>query len=187
MASFDRRLGRHVKYAEKLPKKAIEPLRKLYEEIDQKGHAITISKWLDAQNDNENSPADTTWSITGLMVLFEQLGELNIVPFNDGKVRLITFEEERDWTKLPALLQYLVEPAEKYGKIQFEIQIFEFLDNRMTPEEKLELQALSVRWKQDCKSINKWLDEFNITNNPEARLVYFTGLLIGLALDSGRL
>ncbi len=59
--------------------------------------------------------------------------------------------------------------------------------DQLTQAEKLELQALSKKMERDSDVINKWLDEFNITKHREAALVYFTGVLIGLGVDTGRL
>jgi hypothetical protein len=57
----------------------------------------------------------------------------------------------------------------------------------LTQAEKLELQALSKKMERDSDVINNWLDEFNITKHREAALVYFTEVLIGLGVDTGRL
>ena len=37
-----------------------------------------------------------------------------------------------DWTKLPPNLRYLAEPAEKYGSLQFESRIMDFLEHEAT-------------------------------------------------------
>jgi hypothetical protein len=90
-----------------------------------------------------------------------------------------------DWTKLPAELRYLAGPAEVYGPLQFDDPIYDFLRHRMTAEERDELRALSRRFGQDWEAINRWLDEYPMTIHPEARLVYFTGYLLGTGGDLG--
>lgn len=185
MASYDEELGRHVTYAETLSDEEIKPIRELYTQIRANNHGPVISDWY--HNHFAQASADTTWPIYGLLVLFQLLGDLGIEPFDDGTVRFKEKEEVLDWSKLPASLSYLIEPAEKYGAIQFEDKIFAFLSERMTPAEKTELQALSKTYVQDEGTVNDWLDEYNMTKHPEARLVYFTGNLLALGNDAGLL
>jgi hypothetical protein len=90
-----------------------------------------------------------------------------------------------DWGKLPQSLRYLAGPAEVYGGYQFDEPIYQFLTERMTEDERVELRALSQRAGQDEEAINRWLDEFSMTEHPEARLVYFTRHLVGTAADMG--
>jgi hypothetical protein len=96
-------------------------------------------------------------------------------------------ENPLDWTKLPEELRYLAITAEKYGHYQFEDRIYDFLMNKMTPEEKQELMELSKRGGRDKRLINQWLDKYNMTVHKEARLVYFTMVLVGTGCDSGLL
>jgi hypothetical protein len=95
--------------------------------------------------------------------------------------------EALNWKKLPPALRYLAGPAEVYGGFQFDDPIYEFLQQRMTPQEQAELRELSRRYGQDGKAIDRWLDEFPMTVHPEARLVYFTRYLVGTAADLGLL
>ncbi len=112
--------------------------------------------------------------------------ERNTVAFLDATMAK-TQDEPLDWTKLPDELQYLAKPAEKYGRYQFDDKIDDFLTNKMTPAEKLELVALSAQFERDQRLIQQWLDKNNITLHPEARLVYFTMCLVGAGCDSGLL
>lgn len=187
VALYDHRLGRHVQYAERLSADEIVPLRQLYAEISTKGHGPLINRWYWEHNCEDTCPNETTWPVYGLLFLFAQLAELDIEPFNDWAVCL---EEKKDtelldWSKLPPSLRYLAEPAERYGRIQFDDRIDEFLQEQMTPDEKVELQALVQRYEQDWKPINQWLNEFRMTEHSEARLVYFTGHLLGTGCDMG--
>ena len=127
--------------------------------------------------------------IYGLLCLFAQLGKLDIAPFNDGVVGPTETKtaEKLDWSKLPSSLRYLAGPAEVYGSLQFDDRIYEFLQERMTADEQAELRALSQRYGQDSEAIDRWLDEFRMTKHPEARLVYFTGCLLGTGADLGLL
>ena len=187
-ASFDRRLGRHVPYVETLSAANIERLRKLYTKISANGHGSLINNWYQDQDSKGTCPTETTWPIHGLLCLFAKLGRLGIDPFNDGVVcpqERKTTEEILDWSKLPPHLRYLAGPAEVYGGFQFEMRILEFLRERMTEDEQVELRALGQRYGQDYEAINRWLNEFRMTDHPEARLVYFTGYLLGTGADLG--
>jgi hypothetical protein len=187
VAEYDRRLGRHVQYGETLSAKDIEPLRQLYAEISAKGHGPLINSWHQSHDSKGTCPPETTWPVFGLLCLFAQLGKLGIPPFSDG---VVCPEEKQtaetlDWSKLPASLQYLARPAEIYGRLQFDDPIYEFLPERMTTNEQAELRALSQRYGQDWEAIDRWLDEVPMTDHPEARLVYFTGHLLGTGADLG--
>lgn len=181
---FDHRLGRHVSYAENLAPNDIDELRTLYEEIRAKDHSELINRWYSASRET-GCPAETSWPIWGLLCLFSQLGELDIAPFNDGAVGPMKFPEELDWSKLPAPLRYLAGSAEVYGAYQFDDKIQDFLQSRMTAEERDELKLLNERYGRDFDAVNRWLDEYPMTKHPEARLVYFTGHLLGMAHEAG--
>jgi hypothetical protein len=188
VALYDPLVGRHVQYAEKLSEDAIESLRALYAEIRAKGHGPAINRWHDAQSGEGACLPETTFPVYGLLCLFAQLGDLGVPPFDDGAVRPMEAPpEELDWEKLPDPLRYLAVPAERYGRLQFDDPIYEFLQERMTPVEQSELRALNRRYKQDWDAINHWLDEYRMTEHPEARLVYFTGCLLGTGAELGLL
>ena len=93
--------------------------------------------------------------------------------------------ESLDWTKLPEPLRYLAIPAEKYGQLQFEDRILDFLEDEITETEIQELKDLAKPMDRDWELIERWLDEYNIVKHREAALVYFTGNLIAHARDVG--
>ncbi len=183
VAKFDRRLDRHVEYAETLSPDDIEPLRQLHAEISAKGHRPVIIDWHNGQRGEGTCPRETTWPVYGLLCLFDQLGRLGVPPFSDDCHEEEQTEETLDWSKLPSSLRYLAAPAETYGRLQFDDPIDEFLQERMTDEQLAELRVLNRRIDEDEKAICRWLDEFRMTEHPEARLVYFTGHLLGRAAD----
>ena len=65
-----------------------------------------------------------------------------------------------------------------YGRFQFEDPIYEFLQEKMTAEEKTNLRELNRRYGDDCDAINRWLNECSMVVHPEAQHVYFTGYLL---------
>ncbi len=189
VAKYDAHLGRHVQYAETLTEADIEPLRQLYVKIRAKAHCPLINRWHRSQLRKDTCPSQATWAVYGLLCLFAQLGRLGIAPFDDGVVCPQEPEEPEtlDWSKLPSSLRYLAGPAERFGRLQFDDPIFEFLQEQMTVDEQAELSALSRRYEQDSQAINHWLDEFSMTEHREAALVYFTGYLLAIGADIGLL
>lgn len=83
VTQYDERLRRYVPYAEKLSANEIQSLRLLYNEICSKDHGPLINRW-HRDSRKANCPAETSFPIYGLLVLFSQLGDRGVVPFNDG-------------------------------------------------------------------------------------------------------
>lgn len=182
IATFDSKLGRHVTYGETLSADAIEALRALYIEIRTKGHGPLLNEWL--HSNSGKCPAETTSPTFGLLCLFRQLGELGVQPFNDESVRYKEAPKTLNWSKLPQSLRYLAGWAEVYGVYQFEGKILDFLQSQMTADERIELQGICDKYQQDEEAINRWLDEYPMTEHPEAGLVYFTGHLLAIGKDA---
>jgi hypothetical protein len=91
---------------------------------------------------------------------------------------------ELDWSKLPPELGWLVTPAEKYGRLQFDDAIYAYL-RELRPAERSELQEIGRQWGEAWPAIDAWLTAYRMTTHPEARLVYFTGVLLGTGADAG--
>jgi len=83
--------------------------------------------------------------------------------------------EVLDWDKLPNLLQYLREPACKYGIYWLATDRERLLDE-MNDEETVELFEIAqrVRSSEDQELIEQWFDTHphNTAKHPEATLVY---------------
>ena len=120
-SQYDRTLGRHVQYAERVSADEIEPLRQLYAEIQANDHGPLINRWHHKHSVKGMCPAETTWPVYGLLCLFARRGERGLAPFNDGAVGPMEFPAELDWNKLPPDLKYLAGPAARYGELQFQI------------------------------------------------------------------
>ncbi len=180
---FDHKLGRHVAHAEKIGPEEIEQLRTLYCEIRERNQCEPINRWLHEQSKKKEKtcPTETTWLVYGLLCLFDQLGELGIDPFTDGTVRPMEFRPELDWSKLPPALRDLAGSAEVFGEYQFDDRIWEFLET-MTEEERVELRALNERMSRDWDALERWLNDYRITEHREAALIYFTMHLITMAI-----
>lgn len=80
-----------------------------------------------------------------------------------------------DWSKLPDGLDYLISCADRFGAIQFDEQVDEFIKTA-PEEERAELKMLAIRlWKEtdDGHSVVDWLRHTSIVEHPEAARVYF--------------
>ena len=89
--------------------------------------------------------------------------------------------------KLPDDLHYLIGPAMKYGRYQFDHHVFDFLD-RATDGEMAELAAVAERvlLRDDYPRVNAFLDENEIAESEAAARLYFLFLVLdhaGLQFD----
>jgi hypothetical protein len=94
--------------------------------------------------------------------------------------------EKLDWSKLPPELGWLAVSAERYGRLQFDDPIYDFLRG-LNSTERDQLRELGQRWGEAFPEIDAWLDQYTITVHPEASLVYFTLYLLGTGADAGLL
>ena len=85
-------------------------------------------------------------------------------------------------TKLPPDLHYLIEPALRYGRYQFDDDIFDFLD-RATDEDIEHLTEVAARVLRngDFTRVNSFLDKHPITTTDEAARLYFLFLVMDYA------
>lgn len=121
-----------------------------------------------------------------LVILFKDLADRGIEPFSSRKVQLVEDDAAFDWSKLPADLQYLAAPAERYGKYQFEGDIEAFLSS-MTAADRAELRDINQKWAEDYEKIDKFRKAHRITEHRESKYVYFMLHMIAIANDCGEL
>lgn len=114
-----------------------------------------------------------------LFKLFRALSRAGIKPFDHDVELYVPPRKVPDWSKLPAQLAYLREPAERYGTMQFEEDRSRFRRNA-TPEQRAEFQSLAHRLRDsgDYKVVDDWLMSHPITESAEASLVYWLMALI---------
>lgn len=157
-------------------------LARTYEEIEQREDAYALSRWIEVEDD-DGMKRERRQALM-LMFLFGGLARSGMEPFVNRRGGLQPrARPPLDWSKLPDDLRYLAEPAEKYGKYQFEEEICAFLE-RMTADEEDELRALDRLARRDYDSINAFIRGHRITEHEESCLVYFLiGLLDGMGFD----
>jgi hypothetical protein len=188
ISQFNKKLGRHVEYAEKLKRAQIQELAQLYLTINSKNQGPSIREWHRVYSQKNGCVPETAWPIHGLICLFGQLARLGVSPFNDGGQEdwnSLRPETVLDWGKLPEPLRFLAVPAEYYGAFQFENEVYEFLQEKMTEAQLADLKQLDQRCSEHWKSIDDWIKRNPISKHPESCLVYFTISLIASAKDLG--
>jgi hypothetical protein len=122
----------------------LNELATAYELIDSRGDACKISHWIHYcfKHKHEVGYHESSFSsgVAVVLRLFGDLGEKNIPPFSSCRVGLIEEPPKKpNWDNLPAELEYLREPAERYGAYGTSQELWTFLDN--ATEEEMELLA----------------------------------------------
>jgi hypothetical protein len=155
----------------------IEALAAAYDEVVSRQDTRGIAEWL--HKEGSTDPAHITNSAFNIFAIFEVLAGRGKQPFASRRADVLSIEIEEvfDWSKLPEELEYLAEPAAKYGKHQFENQMDHFLENA-TEAEIEEIAVLAERVRFDWDRIQRWLDEYELTKHPEAAAVHaLTGIM----------
>ncbi len=84
-------------------------------------------------------------------------------------------ERQPDWSTLPPELTYIIPLAEKYGQLQFEDQIDDFITNG-TDEEKQELKNLAKRLWEDTEDGHlavEYTMGLSLVAHPESARIHF--------------
>lgn len=78
------------------------------------------------------------------------------------------------YEKLPLSLQYLIGPAENYGRYQFGEQVVEFLD-AATAEDMAKLAEVAEQYRNNGHApiLDEFLDQYPITDYEESSRLYF--------------
>jgi hypothetical protein len=94
----------------------------------------------------------------------------------------MTPDPQPDWSRIPPSLAFVIEPAKRYGHIQFEEQV-EAFEGSVTDEEKTELRKLAERlWEErngeDGHALVGWVTRQDLVKHPEAARVEFLMVLL---------
>jgi hypothetical protein len=89
---------------------------------------------------------------------------------------------EPDWSRIPPSLSFIIEPAKRYGHIQFEEQVEEF-ENAASDADKSELRKLADRlWEErgaeDGHALVDWVSKQSLVAHPEAARVEWLMVLL---------
>ena len=86
------------------------------------------------------------------------------------------------FSQLPDELQYLAEPADKYGRFQFDADIVKFLESASESDiETLTRIAERYEWNQHDVKFQAFLDRYPITDHKQSAQLYFLFLVIDAA------
>ena len=118
-----------------------------------------------------------------MLFLFDDFSKMDIEPFNRRHSHLIVRAPTFDWEKLPVELHFLSIPAERFGGIQFPAEVTECLEH-LTTETKDEFGLLVKQINANPGAVDRFLDEYRMTEHVEARLVYFLWSLLAQYEDS---
>lgn len=132
-----------TKYASK---RELAELQTAYETIAQRD-LDAIVEW--CHTIEPGTPAnDAREAVRGLLLLFERLGEYELLPFTDGRVRYAYPTEEPyvfDWDRLPDQFKQLIPWLRKLEHLQTEMQVYDYAAtaNESQRRELLELWTLT--------------------------------------------
>ena len=151
-----------------------------FNEIEKREDVAEISQWYGGCPIQELE-CGFEQPVFRLFLVFSALYEKGIAPFSTRRLPFLKEIVRFDWSKLPDDPGYLAEPAEHYGKYQFDSQVNDFL-SRMTNKEEEAIRNVAeiIVSRDDYLRIDQWFNEHPITDHPEAANVYF---LLGL-IDS---
>ena len=136
-------------WLDRLSAAQIAELAAAYQKADAAGHMAALTREYRA-----DSPADEAgkWRkrrLVRLMSLFDHLGERGIEPFNSFRVGIRAVPERQvDWSAVPEDLRWVIEPAEKYGELQFESRIIDYIE-KMADAEWAETRRLRARYSAE--------------------------------------
>jgi hypothetical protein len=94
----------------------------------------------------------------------------------------MTLDREPEWSRIPPSLAFIIEPAKRYGHIQFEEQV-EAFEGSATDDERTELKKLAERlWEErnceDGHALVDWVRRQDLVKHPEAARVEFLMVLL---------
>jgi hypothetical protein len=169
----------------------LRELAEVYEEIDHRKDDLRISHWLSdgpIGNPKDKKDADFKWDVGRLFLAFDYLASKDIPPFSSLRVVFTDQIRRPNWNNLPHELNYLIEVAEAYAAHSTEGEMLDFLEH--AHEKDLEILARTaerIRLNGHIKTINEWMDRFDMVEHQEAWMVYCVlGLLdhAGLKFES---
>lgn len=101
-------------------------------------------------------------------------GKSTMSEINDSQMEPARLTDPGILVELPDELSYLVESALEYGRFQLDEHIFNFLDSA-TPKQMQELASIAerVRLNDHYPAVNRFLDQYPITDHEQAACLYF--------------
>ncbi|HRK31879.1 MAG TPA: hypothetical protein PLD59_12440 [Tepidisphaeraceae bacterium] len=155
--------------AGRLSKADLAQLAIVYERLARDDDFPKLKQWA-----YDNRRDDKCKKVLRLFMLFEVLAEMGRAPFYR---RHLDFSFQRppkplDWSSLPDRFEPFVKLFEKYGTVQTDDQIDEFISN-MTVEQETELLELFEGYYPYEEELRAWRQSFDWMKRDEPSLAYF--------------
>lgn len=154
----------------------LNELTTAYLAISARGDSLAISEWCRSvpRETILNEPRE---QIRGLLLVFEKLGDCNVVPFNDEKVRYVYPEREVfDWSVLPPQLGEFESWLRRFEELRTEHDLYEYVEHA-SHLELLELAELSDLLKEDRELLLEWCEANDRVEKPAGKEAFQAGWL----------
>lgn len=175
---YNEALGRHVRFVDNVTKEQLSHLIPVYEKVRAQRELESLWDWLEKAEYGSESEKAAAWYVRGILMIFSDLAEDGVAPFSREQISACRPRSPLRGigvlTQLPEALSYLVAPAMKYGRYQFEQEIFQFLEHATSDEmEELAMTAERVLANNHYPEVNRFLDRYDLTVYREAANLYF--------------
>jgi hypothetical protein len=170
--------------ASAMPAATVEELGEFYQRAQRENHITQINMWLKSTSGAPPMGQEEK-GIRNLIYLFDHLGRYGHQPFFDRSLLRPAelHPATPDWSKLPANLAFLAEPAEQAQKFShvFSEAGREHIRDSITSQEKAQLEFVAEQVRNvGFKTVKAWYNQLGTWEHIEALLVFN---LIG-ALDA---
>ena len=167
----------------------VEELTALADEIQRRSDSGKLYKWGEQHSRVWRSlkPKDRgpNQDITNLFGIFSLLAKKYPEPFQAVCESYDAPRGPVDWADFPTKYRFLIPFAEKYGEIQFDHQIDEFVENIST-EQRKEFEGIACLMQEHVglmPVLEGWLDRYTPAERAEVALVRWAiNLLVVLGL-----
>jgi len=175
---FNVTLGRHVGFVENVTKEQLAHLASVHEKVLAQGDLESLWDWLEEAQHGSESEKKAAWYVGGILMVCSDLAESGVTPFSREQISPCRPKPPVQGigvlAQLPGDLSYLIAPAMKYGRYHFEQEMFQFLEHATSDEmEELAMIAERVLLNDHYAEVNRFLDQYAITDYPEAANLYF--------------
>jgi hypothetical protein len=175
---YNETLGRHVRFVEIVTEEQLMHLIPVYEKLLMQDELNGLWNWLERASQGSEFERGAAWYIGGILMVFSDLAENDVSPFSRKRISpsrpKAPLQGIGVLIHLPDTLSYLIGPAMKYGRYQFENQMSQFLEHATSDElEELAIIAERVLVNDHYPEVNRFLDRYRITEHEEAANLYF--------------
>jgi hypothetical protein len=175
---YSETLGRYIHFLDNVTDKQLVVLGRVYEKVLAQDDVEDLWDWLEDAEQGFEAENAAAWHVCGILMVFSELAERDKMPFSRERISPCRprppIQGIGVLAQLPEELSYLVAPALKYGRYQFDQQMLEFLEHA-TADEMDELAAIAERvlLNDHYPEVSCFLDQYSIVDYEEASRLYF--------------